>query len=316
MPIVDPLSEVLSLLSARSVLSASLRLGGEWSIRFPSEGVKFNAVMHGRCFLLREGSDEVVPIEAGDCFLLTNCGSYVLCSDPLLAPVDARGTFAKDTDGTMRHDDGGGDFFAIGGRLTLDDADAALLLDALPRVFRVAAASPEAPVIRWLLRRLLDEWTSVRPGGALAADHLAQLLFVEVIRLWMHSTSGPTSGWLRAIGDRRVGAAMRLLHGDPAQHWRLQDLADAAGMSRSNFALRFRQLAGVPPLDYLLRWRMRLAAKALRSGGETISSISYSLGYRSESAFSNAFKRVAGVAPQQYRRDRSRADRLRVTGIT
>jgi AraC-like DNA-binding protein len=316
MPTVDPLSEVLSLLSARSVLSASLRLGGEWSIRFPSEGVKFNAVMRGRCFLLQEGSDEVVTVDAGDCFLLTNCGSYVLCSDPLLTPVDARGIFSEGTDGSMRHEGDRDDFLAIGGRITLDDADAALLLDALPRVFRVAGASPEAPVIRWLLTRLVDEWTSMRPGGALAADHLAQLLFVEVIRAWLQSSSGPTAGWLHAMGDRRVGAAMRLLHGEPARRWRLQDLAEAAGMSRSNFALRFRQLAGVAPLDYLLRWRMRLAAKALRTGGETISSIAYSLGYQSESAFSNAFRRVMGVAPQQYRRDRSRADGLRAAAIT
>jgi AraC-like DNA-binding protein len=304
MPVVDPLSEVLSLLSARSVLSARLQMGGDWSMRFPSEGVKFNAVIHSKCFMLQEGSTDAVQLQAGDCFLLTNCGSYVLCSDPQLTPVDAQGMFSEDADGTLMHDGGSDGFLAIGGRITLDDADSSLLLDTLPTVFHIERESTEAPVVRWLLSRLVDEWASARPGSALAVDHLAQLLFVEVIRAWIRSPGALSSGWLHAIDDRRIGLALRLMHAEPARRWLLQELADAAGMSRSNFALRFKQLAGVAPLDYLLRWRMRLAAKALRSGSDTVSAISYSLGYQSESAFTNAFRRVMGAAPQHYRRGR------------
>jgi AraC-like DNA-binding protein len=308
----DPLSEVLSLLGAKSVLSASLRAGGDWSIRFPSEGVKFNAVVEGSCFLRQEASDTLIRLEAGDCFLLTNCGSYVLCSNPRLTPVEARGIFSQAKAGAVSHGDvdGSCDVFVIGGRIDLDEADASLLLDALPPIFYIGGQSREAPAIRWFLTRLRDEGGASLPGGALAADHLAQLLFVEVIRAWLHSDNGPTTGWLHAIGDRRVGAAMRLMHADPARPWRLQDLAEVAGMSRSNFALQFKQLAGLAPLDYLLRWRMRLGAKALRLGAEPISAISFSLGYQSESAFSNAFKRVMGIAPQQYRRDCHRRNLL------
>jgi AraC-like DNA-binding protein len=303
---VDPLSDVLSLLSARSLLSASLRAKGGWSIRFASEGVKFNAVLEGGCYLVSNGA-EPRWLEAGDCFLLVNCSTYVLCSDPVLTPVAPSEIFGPDHTASINADLPGESLFAVGGRVTFDDADAGLLLDALSPILFVSGKSREATAIRWLLSRLGEEWDEKRPGGSAAADHLAQLLFVELIRVWLHQADATTPGWLQALGDRRVGAAIRLLHGDPARNWRLQDLAEAAGMSRSNFALRFRKLAGMAPLDYLLRWRMRLGAKALRSGSQPISAISYSLGYQSESAFSNAFKRITGVAPQQYRRDHLKA---------
>ncbi len=303
---IDPLSDVLSLLSARSLLSASLIAKGDWSIRFASDGVKFNAVLEGGCYLVSEGS-EPRWLEAGDCFLLVNCGTHILCSDPSLTPLSPSEVFGPDHVGSIHADLPGECLFAVGGRVTFDDADAGLLLDALPPILFVSGKSREAAAIRWLLSRLGEEWDEKRAGGSVAADHLAQLLFVELIRVWLAQAETAAPGWMQALNDRRVGAAIRLLHGDPARNWRLQDLADAAGMSRSNFALRFRELAGISPLDYLLRWRMRLGAKALRSGAEPISAISYSLGYQSESAFSNAFKRITGVAPQQYRRDHQMA---------
>ncbi|MGI4813680.1 MAG: AraC family transcriptional regulator [Janthinobacterium lividum] len=305
MPHADPLSEVLSLLSAKSLLSASLRASGKWSLQFANEDVKFNAVIHGSCWLVSPTLGAPVRLEAGDCFLITRCGGYVLCSDRQLPPIPAREVFPPDAAAWL-NPGGDDEFFAIGGRITLDEADAGLLLDALPPILHIDGRAPEAPAIRWLLTRLCDEWAGARPGGTLAADHLAQLLFVEAIRAWLRSASGPTAGWLNAISDRRVGAAMRLLHSDPARRWMLQELAAAAGMSRSNFALRFKELAGRPPLDYLLRWRMRLGAKALRASAEPISTISFALGYQSESAFSNAFKRVTGMAPRQYRRTHQR----------
>jgi AraC-like DNA-binding protein len=306
MPSADPLAEVLSLLSAKSLLSASLRARGGWSVRFPSEGVKLNVLIKGACSLILQGEQTAVPLRAGDCYLLVNCKSYVLCSDPSLPPVPWNEICANGTDRSVNLDGGEPDVFVIGGRITFDEADANLFLEALPSIIRVGGASREAPAIHWLLTRLAEEWSAALPGAALAVDHLAQLLFVEVIRAWLSTGDGPESGWLRAITDRRVGAAIRLLHGDPSRRWQLQDLARAAGMSRSNFALRFKQLAGVSPLDYLLRWRMRLGAKALRAGLESISTIAFSLGYESGSAFCNAFKRVMGIPPQQYRRDHRR----------
>ncbi len=302
----DPLSDVLSLLAARNLLSASLRMGGDWALRFPAEGLKFNAVVEGGCFLVAEGAAPI-RLRAGDCFLLHHSAPYVLCSDPRLPATEASGLFLAQPDGTLRHEaGGGGEFHAIGGRIAFDEADAALLLDAMPPIVHVSADTPEAPAMRWMLARLVEEWNAGRAGGALAADHLAQLLLVEAMRVWLRSEQlvpRAGAGWLQALGDPRVGAAIRLLHAEPARRWQLQELAAAAGMSRSNFALRFKQLAGLAPLDYLLRWRMRLGAKALRGGSDPVSAIAWALGYQSESAFSHAFKRINGMSPQAYRRN-------------
>ncbi|HWJ36855.1 MAG TPA: AraC family transcriptional regulator [Steroidobacteraceae bacterium] len=297
----DPLSDVLSLLKVRSRLSAQLSVGGNWSLRFPSVGLKFNAVLHGNCFLLSPLSAQPVRLQSGDCLLLNQCGDYVLCSDPSLVPQDARQLFSRTASDTASYD-AGQDFIAIGGDIHFEEADHELLLGALPPVLHIDEHSDAAPAMRWLLDRVQIERVREIPGSNLTVDYLTQLLFIEAVRAWLHFDAPSTHGWLRALVDRRVGAAVRLLHSDPARIWRLQELADAAGMSRSNFALRFKQLCGLAPLDYALRWRMRLGAKALRGSAQQVAAIAFSLGYQSESAFSNAFRRVTGTGPQEYRR--------------
>ncbi len=116
------------------------------------------------------------------------------------------------------------------------------------------------------------------------------------------------SGWLRALGDPRIAPALRLMHGDPARSWHLEELAEACAMSRTTFALRFRTSAGVAPLSYLAQWRTRLAERSLREENKPVAVIAQSLGYASESAFSNAFKRMTGHSPKAYRAAAAGAD--------
>jgi AraC-like DNA-binding protein len=117
----------------------------------------------------------------------------------------------------------------------------------------------------------------------------------------MRSAEAIPAGWLRTMSDPRLAPALSLMHAEPARAWQLDELADACAMSRTTFALRFRTATGVAPLTYLTDWRMRLAGRALINGTESVASIALSLGYTSESAFSNAFKRVTGQSPRNYR---------------
>jgi AraC-like DNA-binding protein len=121
-------------------------------------------------------------------------------------------------------------------------------------------------------------------------------------------------GWLFALADKQMGAAINAMHGDPAQRWTLQDLAERAGMSRSTFALKFKATVGESPMEYLTRWRVLLAGDRLANSGDPISVIARSLGYESESAFSTAFKRVMGCSPRQYGRGRSAASAAQSEG--
>jgi AraC-like DNA-binding protein len=193
------------------------------------------------------------------------------------------------------------DFFLIGGHVQLDAASGGLLATILPPLIHVRAASPQAAVLQWLLGQLVDERAAELPGASVASAQLAQLMFVQILRAHLANSDSFPPGWLRAVTDKRLAPALRLMHGDPGRCWQLSELARAVGMSRTTFALRFRLAAGVPPLTYLSEWRMRLAKRALHEGNTPVSVLAFSLGYTSESAFSNAFKRTIGVAPKRYR---------------
>lgn len=296
----DALSDVLSLVKAKSVLSAGLRTGGQWSMRFPPpDGIKFNAMAEGACWLVLEGLAPI-RLDTGDVFLMTGQRPFVIASDLALQPIDGIEVFRNAVNGMAHHGDGR-DVLMIAGRVALDRARGGLLLDALPPLIHVRAASPEAAPLRWLLDQLRGELHIDRPGVSLAIDHLAQLMLMHILRAYLADPGAIASGWLRALGDARLAPAIQLMHGDPARAWTLGELACAVAMSRSTFALRFKTVVGIAPLSYLLGWRMRLAERALRDSDAPLSAVARSLGYTSESAFSNAFKRTTGSAPNRYR---------------
>ncbi len=297
---MDPLSDVLSLLRPRTAISAGLDAGGQWAIRFPAhEGVKFNAVMRGACWVTVDGEPEPLWIEAGDCFLLTRGRPFLFATDLALPAIDSATIYDKAVDGIATCN-GGGDFSLIGGRFSFEGDHAGLLFDALPAIVHVRDASNQAAVLRWSLEQLATELKQGSPGGALMADHLAQIMLLQVLRLWL--ASGKHSGWLGALADLRLSRAIGAMHADPARRWTLTNLAGLAGMSRTTFAVRFRDVVGQTPLDYVAGWRMRLAADRLRHTSESVAGIGFSVGYESEAAFSTAFRRLTGRTPIQHRR--------------
>lgn len=299
----DPLSEILSLVRARHVLSGGFRAGGTWAIRFPvPAAAKFAAIVHGACWLTLEGSGlPPVRLETGDVILLNGRHALVLCSGLDVEPIPAATVFADvDVDGIARWN-GADAFFNIGGHVELDDTCANLVLDALPPLIHLRATAAQASSLQWMLHQLMGEMTAERPGNTLAASQLAQLMLVHILRGHLDAGGATPAGWLRALRDKRIATVLRLMHGDPSHPWGLEELARAAAMSRTNFALRFKELVGAAPLAYLAQWRMRLAVRALVEKDDPLSHLALSLGYASESAFSNAFKRIVGIAPQRYR---------------
>ncbi|MBX5227821.1 AraC family transcriptional regulator [Rhizobium sp. NLR9b] len=297
---MDPLSNVLALLKPRSYVSAGLNAGGAWALDFPPpEGIKFNAVISGACWLSVDGVAESVRLEEGDCFLLTSRRAFRLASDPSVEamPCEAIYSIARDGIATCN---GGGDFFLIGSRFSFSGGNSDILLGILPTIVHVKRDSDHAAVLRWSLDRMTRELRDRQPGGFLMAEHFAHVMLMQVLRLYIASPDARGVGWLFALTDRRIGAALAAMHADPARKWTLQLLAERASMSRSTFALHFKAKVGLAPMDYLTRWRMLVAADRLANPAEAIASVGLSLGYDSESAFSTAFKRVMGCSPRQY----------------
>ena len=304
---MDPLSDVLSLLKPRSYMVGGFDAGDPWSIRFNAhQGIKCYAVASGEAWLSMDGVADPVRLGTGDCFLLPRGRSFRIATDLALPSVDAGTIFPARSAGGIAVFNGGGAFSAIGGHFLLDGDGAGILLGMLPPVVHIRSEADRA-AMRWSLERMKQELREPQAGSVLVAQHLAMLMLVQALRLHLADGQGGV-GWLFALSDKRMRAAITAMHGDPAHRWTLGELAAEAGMSRSSFALRFRQTVGAPPMHYLARWRMMLAGNRLRNSDDPVSVIAASLGYESESAFSTTFKRLMHRPPRQWRRGRAERD--------
>lgn len=305
---MDPLSDVLSLLKPKSYVSAGFDAGGQWSVRFSNlrERIKCYTVVSGQCWLSVEGIDEAVHINAGDCFLLASGRTFRLASDLALPSVEASTIFPPARVGGVVMLNGGGDFFLAGSRFAVSGHHAGLLLGQLPPIIHIRKQTEQA-ALRWSLEQMMQEQREGLPGGFLVAQHLAHMMLVQALRVYLAERADDGVGWFFALADKQMGAAIGAMHAHPAQRWTLQALAEHAGMSRSVFAEKFKAMVGETPMEYLTRWRMLLAGERLINSGDPVSAIALSLGYESESAFSTAFKRVMACSPRQYGRGRARA---------
>lgn len=302
----DPFSDLLRLVAARPALAGGFEAGGDWGIRFPApDKLKFFAVLQGGCWLM-VGEDAPLWMAAGDVVLLTAPRPFTMAARPDAPAIPARQLFGGGRDQMARLGDGA-DCMQLGGHVALDPESGALLTAMLPPMVHVRAGAREAGPLAWLLGQLVAERAAAQPGTALITRQITEMMFVQILRAYLAGPEAPPPGLLRAIADPRLAPALRLIHAEPGRDWHLPDLARACAMSRTAFATHFRTVAGMPPLTYLTRWRIRLAQRALRTAGGPLAPLAQSLGYASESAFSNAFKRETGLSPAHYRAGASTA---------
>jgi AraC-like DNA-binding protein len=298
---MDPLSDVLSLLKAQSYLSGGFEVGGDMAVQFPKhQGIKCYAMVSGECWLSVEGVPDVL-LTAGDCFLLPRGLPFRLATDLSLTPVDFHTLLSAHKSGNAVPNNEGQRRYIVGGHFVLTGSHAEILLSSLPPIVHIRKESDKA-AMRWSLERMKDELRDPQPGGSLIAQQLAYMMLVQALRLHLADTANGGVGWLFALADKPMSAAITCMHDAPGHPWTLQKLAERVGMSRSIFALKFKQTVGATPMEYLTRWRMLLAGDRLKNSGDSISVIALSLGYESESAFSKAFRRVMGCSPRQYSR--------------
>ncbi|RQS96822.1 AraC family transcriptional regulator [Burkholderia seminalis] len=297
---MDPLSEALSLLETRDSFFTGLRAGGAWAVAIPPpDGVKFNAVVEGSCWLTVDGAGPPVRLRPGDCFLLASPRAFSLASDPALAPVPAADVY-RNVERGIAHFGEPADCFLIGGRFVYEEG-MPLLLGSLPPVVVVNGGSEQAAVLRWALQQLAQEFGASSPGGSLMVRHLGHMMLVQILRRYVDDGANGDVGWLAGFADSRVSAALAAIHAEPARRWSVDALAACCHVSRSTFALHFKRRLGFGPLEYVLRWRIQLAMRELRRSNVSISAIAQRLGYDSDSAFGHAFKRIVGCSPRAYR---------------
>jgi AraC-like DNA-binding protein len=279
---------------------------GDMAISFPKhQGIKCYAMLAGECWLVVEGVPEPVLLRAGDCFLLPRGLPFRLASDLSLEPIHytlAWGRLSK-TGEVLEYTEG--TRYIAGGFFGFTGSHAEMLLHSLPPVVHIRREADKA-AMRWSLERLREELRNPQPGSSLIARQLAYTMLIQALRLHLADAASARRGWLSALSDKHMSIAIASMHNEPGYRWTLESLAERVGMSRSVFALRFRETVGATPMEYLARWRMLLAADRLKNSSDGLSAIGQSLGYESESAFGKAFRRVMGCSPRQYTRATTR----------
>ena len=268
----------------------------------------FHFVVEGG-FDARPGPGEpALALREGDLALFPTDHGQVMGSDIRMAPVPTHYLMAGDPDTTpdvfrLRHGGGGTVTRLVCGYLAYNRSVARPLFDALPRVARIPVGDgPTASLLRQLLRVGVEESSSSSPGSQSMLAKLSELLFVEALRRYVEGLPPDGRGWLAGVRDRAVGRALGLMPEAPERPWTVEALAREVAMSRSSFADRFASLIGEPPIQYLARWRLALAAQALRAGRESIVRVAQASGYESEASFSRAFRREFGMPPGAWRR--------------
>jgi AraC-like DNA-binding protein len=269
--------------------------------------VIYHLITEGECVVEMEGQPPVTLV-AGDVVVFPQGHAHTMGSEPGLVP--AKGPplekLLARRPREMVYGGGGKTTRLVCGYLACDARLARLLLAGLPPLVRVNVRGSNAGT--WLeasLRYALAEARSPRPGGAGVLAKLAEVLFIEVLRLYMVEQSAGRTGWLAGVGDRIVGAALNAMHKRPAHAWTLEELAREANTSRSVLAERFQHLVGTSPMQYLTQWRMMLAANLLARSNAPLARIAEDVGYQTDTAFSRAFRREYGAPPAAWRRNRT-----------
>ena len=292
---MDALSDVLHVLRLSGAVFLDAEFTAPWCVTsssghpssaLPATGehiVFFHWLIAGRCKARLAAGNDTFEIAAGDLLMMPNDAPHVMGTDLQMPPIAAAQLVKPAADdGLMRIEHGGGGATTrfVCGFLACDKRLCRPVLDALPGMLRVPFGDdPTAAWFKSLLRVGAQETSTPRPGSDTVLAKLSELLFVEAIRRYSETMPTGQTGWLAGLRDRFVGRALTLMHQKPGHAWTVDALASEVGLSRSALAQRFTELIGQPPMQYLTRWRLTVAAQRLRSDGASLAAIAEQIGH-------------------------------------
>jgi AraC-like DNA-binding protein len=300
---MDVLADVLNTLELKGWLSSRRELTAPWRYDFAaSRDSMFHVLSDGGGYLQVAGEAEPIQVEDGDVLLFPTGHAHSLYDSPAspltrLVHLDynpQRGHQVVNGEGEEPKP------LMLCGAFHFEYPNDFPLLHRLPTLIHIPGRQGRTDAsFADLVRMIARESASPQPGAAVMLRRLTELLFIQVIRLWINQQA--SVGWVGALRDQPISIALSLIHQSPERRWKVEELAEAAALSRSAFSARFTELVGEPPMTYLTRWRMLRATRLLKNEVRT-ETIADLLGYESEAAFRKAFKREIGIPPAQYRR--------------
>lgn len=320
----DALSDVLSAVQLSGSVFFDVTAKSPWVAEAPpaaqiadrvtpgaQHAIEYHVITRGTCWisLVGDAAFEPVRLVEGDIAVIPQGDPHVVSSAPGMRaepnleahrrPADANALpFSIRTGG-----DGPSDAHLICGFFSCDARPFNPLLHSLPRFMRFSrdAAPGSLSLLDQFIRFATAETGNKRAGSQSVLNRLSELMFVEIVRLHMDQLANGNTGWLAGLRDPLVGRALALLHGQPSHAWTLEELASQSAASRSALVDRFTQIVGCPPIQYLTQWRMQLASRRLADPAVKVAAVAHEVGYKSEAAFSRAFKKFVGRSPNQRR---------------
>jgi AraC-like DNA-binding protein len=276
---------------------------GLLSMAPPAYVIAYHYVTHGRVLLQVENREPIV-IEGGEIIVFPANDRHRLGSDLSVKAINAKELVMPPANGNLARIEhgGGGERTHIMCGFLGTDAPKDPLIQILPSALKLRIAEgASADWIESSLRFAAQEMAAGRSGSLTLLAQLAECLFLEAVRRYVDSAPATERGWLAGFSDPVVGRALGLLHARREHPWTVDELATASGLSRSAFADRFTRIMGEPPMRYLGRQRLRVAAERLRTTHDPVAKIGFETGYESEAAFNRAFKREFGIPPAAWR---------------
>jgi AraC-like DNA-binding protein len=302
---MDVLTDVLDALELKGCISSRRALVAPWRYNFAaSQDMIFHLLSSGGGYLSIEEEPAPMRIEGGGVLLFPFGHAHSIC-DQLTSPLTQVLQVAYSAQSEYRTSPNPGEeseMVVLCGAFRLEHPKAFPLLHSLPKVIHIPAQQGQlAPGFSEIVNLIAREAATPRLGTEVMLRRLTELLFIQVIRIWVQQQAGASRGWLAALHDQSISTALGLLHQSPERAWKVEELAAAVALSRPVFSARFTRLVGEPPIKYLTRWRMHRATHLLKNNVR-VETIAELIGYESEVAFRKAFKREVGVSPARYRK--------------
>jgi AraC-like DNA-binding protein len=327
---MDALSDVLRIVRMKGGVFLHAEFTAPWCIssrvvpedrELLMKGAEHFALYHyvaEGCLAARLPGGELTEFQAGEVLLLPHNDEHMLGSDLDLPPVPSRSLVETSPDGGLwvtRHGGGGERTRIVCGFLGCERSRGNPLIDSLPAYLRFDTRRGSTAWIGSTLEFAADEIAAQKPGSETLLARLSELLFVEALRRHVESMPHDQTGWLAGLKDPIVSRALTLMHGQVSQQWTVDDLGREVGLSRSALADRFTRLMGEPPMRYLARWRIQVAAHLLQDTNTPLARIAEQVGYESEAAFNRAFRRNIGMPPATWRRHKTEREPAAASAI-
>lgn len=302
---MDVLSDILRTFRIGGALYFRTEYSAPWGIELPEDGnvARFHYVKHGECFVVLPDREEPLHLREGELAIVPHGARHTLLNpaDSDIVPLDSvLESTGFDGSGSLRYGGGGKPSQLVCGYFCVDDDELLPVARQLPTVVHIGAQDGPTAWVDGVIA-VIDREAQARAAGADAViGRLCEILFVQSLRVHL-GQANTSEGVLAGLADASLARALMAMHRAPAESFTVESLARAAGMSRSVFADRFRELVGCTPLQYLTRWRIQVAKHAMSTWTESMAELGAAVGYRSEAAFSRAFKRLVGTGPAEYR---------------